>query len=255
MTQPRRGQSPSYLGITRPTFQKHLGYVWTTLVEDEEWILRRIGSVTLTNTSMIPSEGGLRLKDAVEAFLRFTDKPVIASQVAVTTGPSQACAAGLVGIGRGGAPSSLLSRHCRQPVPLDPTEDGVWIIPPFTPEPATRPGGEDTSGEGGDRGPSDDGGTGSGTTTGGSVGPGDTAGTTRTVQRLVVRGAVPVESWGELFRCFVGPAVRMNLKKLELGVRFEIVLPDDGTLNEDDSAIKAMKEAARQLGLMLDFGE
>ena len=241
------------LSDARPTFRKHLDYVWTTLVEDEEWILRRIGSVTLTNTGMIPSEGGLRLKDAVEAFLRFTDKPVIASQDAVMTGLSQACADGLLGIGRGGAPSSLLSRHCRQSVSMDPTEDGIWIIPPFTPEPATRPGREETSGgKGGDGGPSEDSGTSSEKTTGGGGVSNEPAGSTRTVRRLMVRGAVPVESWAELFRCFVSPAVRMNLKKLKLGVQFEMVLPKDGRLNEDDSAIKAMKEAARQLGLTLD---
>lgn len=57
----------------RHNFQTHLGYVWTTLVEEEEWILRRAGSVTLENTGLIPKGGGLRLKDAIGAFLRFTD--------------------------------------------------------------------------------------------------------------------------------------------------------------------------------------
>ena len=84
---------------------------------------------------MNDQQGGLRLKDSVEAFLRFTDKPMIASKDAVTTGLAQACADRLVGIGRGAAFAALLSRHCGEPVSLDPTEDGVWIIPPFAPEP------------------------------------------------------------------------------------------------------------------------
>jgi hypothetical protein len=38
------------------------------------------------------------------------------------------------------------------------------------------------------------------------------------IKRFAVSGAVPVENYQELFRCFIGPAVRMNLKKLHLGV-------------------------------------
>jgi hypothetical protein len=246
------------LSDVRRTFQEHLGYVWTTLVEDEEWILRRVGSVTLESTGLIPKEGGLRLKDAVEAFLRFTDKPMIAAKEAVTAGLAQACADGLVGIGRGASLSTLQTRHCKQSVSLDPSEDGVWIIPPFTPEPAKAPGGEETAGAGvgaEESGVGD--GTGSGTTLGDSSGAA-TATKPRakgTVRRFVVRGNVPVENWGELFRCFVGPAARMNLKKLGLGVQFEMVLPEDRPLSENDPALKAMKEAARQLGLTFEAGE
>ena len=77
----------------------------------------------------------------------------------------------------------------------------------------------------------------------------------RKVRRLAVRGEVPVESWGELFRCFVGPSARMNLKRLGLGVQFEMELPEDEWLSENDPALKAMKEAARQLGLTIRFDE
>ena len=239
------------------TVQKHLGYVWTTLVEDEEWILRSVGPVTLEHTGIIPTEGRLRLKDSVEAFLRFTDKPIIASKDAVTTGLAQACADGHVGIGRGAAVSTLLSRHCGEPVSLDPTEDGVWIIPPFAPEPTEPPG--------------DEGADGTSTGTGGRIaeppaGAGSFAGTRgaasdeqttadRKVQRFVLQGEVPIESWAELFRCFVAPAARMNLKRLGLGVQFEMVLPEDGALSENDLALKTMKEAARQLGLTIRFDE
>jgi hypothetical protein len=47
----------------------------------------------------------------------------------------------------------------------------------------------------------------------------------------------------------------MNLKKLRLGIEFEMVLPEDRPLSEDDPGLAAMKEAARQLGLELDIGE
>ena len=249
------------LSDARHGLQEHLGYIWTTLVEDEEWILRRVGSVTLENTGMIPKEGGLRLRDAVEAFLRFTDKPMVATKDAVTAGLARACEDGLLGIGRGGGLSSLLTQHCRQPVSLDPTEDGVWIIPPFDPNPATGSG-DGTTGATGVREGGPDDGTGGGWGTGTGTGEGSREPTSdeetsskRTVRRFVVQGEIPVESWGELFRCFVGPAAQMRLKKLGLGVRFEIALPDDGALSENDPALKAMKEAARQLGLTLQIEE
>ncbi|GAB4145926.1 MAG: DUF499 domain-containing protein [Planctomycetota bacterium] len=250
-----RGQEvePCVLSDARRTFQEHLGYVWTTLVEDEEWILRRVGSVTLESTGLIPKDGGLRLKDAVEAFLRFTDKPMVAAKEAVTAGLAQACADGLVGVGRGGSFATLQTRYCKQPVSLDPSEDGVWIIPPFTPEPAKVPGGGETTGAG--VGAGEPGGAGVVTTTGEASGTAtaEKPGAKGTVRRFVVRGDVPVENWGELFRCFVGPAARMNLKRLGLGVQFEMVLPEDRPLGENDPALKAMKEAARQLGLQLEL--
>ncbi len=254
-----RGQEvePCALSDARRTFQEHLDYVWTTLVEDEEWILRRVGSVTLESTGLIPKEGGLRLKDAVEAFLRFTDKPMVAAKEAVTAGLAQACVDGLVGVGRGASLASLQARYCRESVSLDPSEDGVWIIPPFTPEPAKVPGSEELAGaEVGAGEPGAAGGTGAGTSS-------ETSGTSTatkpgakgTVRRFVVRGDVPVENWGELFRCFVGPAARMNLKKLGLGVQFEMVLPEDRPLGENDPTLKAMTEAARQLGLSFEIVE
>ena len=85
----------------RPSFSEHLAFLWQTLVEDEEWILRKIGPVTLKNVGLVPDSGGIAINDAVEAFLKFTDKPMIASRIAVTSGVANACRDGLLGIGRG----------------------------------------------------------------------------------------------------------------------------------------------------------
>lgn len=47
----------------------------------------------------------------------------------------------------------------------------------------------------------------------------------------------------------------MNLKKLNLGVHFEMeTLPDKG-LDPNDPALKAMQEAARQLGIKFETEE
>jgi hypothetical protein len=75
------------------------------------------------------------------------------------------------------------------------------------------------------------------------------------IRRFVVRGAVPVESYGELFRCFVGPSARMNLKKLRLGIQFEMETQPNEAFDPNDPALKAMQEAARQLGLTFEAEE
>jgi hypothetical protein len=75
------------------------------------------------------------------------------------------------------------------------------------------------------------------------------------VKRFVISGAVPVENYHELFRCFIGPAARMNLKKLHLGVQFEMEVAGDQQFDPNDPALKAMKEAARQLGLKFDVDD
>ena len=134
---------------------------------------------------------------------------------------------------------------------MDPSEDGLWIIPPFDPEPKKPKGTEGFAGVSGDA---------SKPTTVGWGGE-----TTHeqeqetlvegTVQRFVVQGKIPSENWAELFRCFVAPAVKMDLKELGLGVQFEMVLPENRALSENDQTFKAMKEAAAQLGLTLEINE
>lgn len=248
------------LADARKDFADHLDYVWRTLVEDEEWILRRVGSVTLESTGIIPKGDGLCLKEAVDAFLRFTDKPMIASREAVSAGLSQACADGLVGIARGENLSSLQKRYCKESIPLDPSEAGVWVIPAFDPAPEkpddetrrddetprkdeTRRPSTDTDKDG--KKPDDS------TRKPDDSDPDKTK--LRPVRKLGVRGTVPVESWSELFRCFINPAVNLNLKTLRLGIHFEMEPSDTNPLDRNAPQLKSIEESARQLGLKLNI--
>ena len=45
----------------------------------------------------------------------------------------------------------------------------------------------------------------------------------------------------------------MSLRRLRLGVQFEMELPEGKALSENDPTLKAMKEAARQLGLTFEI--
>ena len=203
---------------------------------------------------LIPEGGGIHLKDAIEAFLRFTDKPAIASKEAVVSGVAQACADGQLGIGRGSSLSDLHARYCRQSVSLDATEEGVWIIPPFEPAPPLPSTRAETT-------------TGAGQTYGTRVVESSTLlmrnegaeskedAKQPSARQITIRGAVPLDSWPEIFRCFVGPAARMNLKRLNLGIHFELEASPDVPLAADHPSVKAIQEAARQLGLSVEIEE
>jgi hypothetical protein len=202
-----------------------------------------MGAVTLKGAGLVPESGGIAVKDAVEAFLKFTDKPIIASRIAVTTGLANACRDGVVGIGRGLSLANLQSRYCRKEVTLDPNEDGVWIIPAFEPEAEVKQAEEphherDETVEAGDSQPE---------RSKNQQAPESSA----TVRRVLIQGAVPPESWSDVFRCFVNPAVRMQLEALNLGIQFELEASHASPLSADDPVLKAMRESARQLGLKI----
>lgn len=235
------------LSDARPSFAEHLAYLWSSLVEDAEWILKRVGSVTLQKAGLVPTEGGVLVKDAVDAFLRFTDKPILATKDAVTVGLSQACRDGLIGLARGPSLQNLQAKYCRQDVSVDSTEDGLWIIPPFEPEapkePLSSSGDDFKAGDG--SGPSP-------TQPTETHGGGQSGSSPKKLRKLTLRGSVPLESYGELFRCFVGPAARMDLKKFNIAVQLDLEAKSDKPLDLNDANLKAMNEAARQLGLSFE---
>jgi Protein of unknown function (DUF499) len=249
------GQSfvTSALTDAKNNFAEHLKLVWDHVI-DEEWLLRRVGAVTLQTAGLIPTGDGIRVKDAIEAFLRYTDKPMLASRDALLEGLKQACKEKLIGIARGVNLTNVQRKWCGEVVALDPNEEGIWIVPPFEVAPSeparatddTRAGTATStvaSGSGSTSMQADD-----------SVtrATGDAIDASREIKRIRISGAVDLESWADIFRCFVSPAARMNLKRMRLGIDFDLETHEGHALDENDSTVKAMKESARQLGLDLD---
>lgn len=246
------GQSfvTSALTDAKNTFAEHLKLVWDHVI-DEEWLLRRVGPVTLQNAGLVPTDAGIRVKDAIEAFLRYTDKPMLASRDALLEGLKQACKEKLIGVARGVNLTDVQRRWCGEDVTLDPNEEGIWIIPPFEVAPSEPARTADdtravsatltTSGATSVQ----VGGSAMGTTS-------DVPDTSREIKRIRISGAVDLESWADIFRCFVSPAARMHLKRMRLGIDFELETHEGQPLDENDSAVKAMRESARQLGVDLD---
>ncbi len=239
--------SISALSESKSTFTDHLKVVWNHVVENEEWVLRKVGGVTLQSAGLIPTQGGILVKDAIEAFLRYTDKPMVASRDAVLEGLKQACFDSLIGLARGMSLNNLQRKWCGEGVMLDPTEEGMWIIPRFEPEVVTpsrvdeawSPT-QDKSQRGAER----------------PVPPETTPAPatimSQEIRQIHISGDVPLDSWSDVFRSFISPAARMKLKKLRLGINFKLEVQDDQPLTADDPSVKAMKESARQLGLDIE---
>jgi hypothetical protein len=85
-----------------------------------------------------------------------------------------------------------------------------------------------------------------------SIGTSPATASSKQIHRIRITGQVPLDSWADVFRSFVSPAARMNLKKMRLGVDFELETRDDESLTPDDPTLKAMDESARQLGLEIE---
>ena len=138
----------------------------------------------------------------------------------------------------------LQKKWCGEAIAIDPNEEGLWIIPAFEPEPVQPP-----------KLPVP------------PVPPPDDwpppippiiprpspTELTKTMSKITIQGDVPIDSWADIFRSFVNPAARMGLKKLRLGVDFELVMQDGQPLDENDPRLKAMIESARQLGLDINI--
>jgi hypothetical protein len=214
--------------------------VWKNVV-NEEWIQKKIGTATFEECGLIPKEGGMRVKDAVDSFLRFTDKPIIPNLKVAIDAVSKAAQDGRVGIGIGTAINSLNKKYCKNiPSSIDWQDDGVWIIPPFEPEPAAQPEKPDV------------------------VKPPFSQPTVTepkpaevkegsSVRQIVVSGEVPLEEWAQIFRSFIQPSTQMNLKKQKLSIRFEFELGSSSPITPGDNGVKAMQESAKQLGLKCEI--
>lgn len=240
-------------------FVEHLEEVSKHVVETEEWVLKRVGTVTLQKTGLVPAEGGFRVKDAIDAFLRYTDKPMIVSCDAVLQGLRLACKERLIGVGVGVGLANLQRKWCGEDRPLDPNEEGVWIIPPFEKEqPATptAPTGTVAKDDGSVKPPTQTVGVTPGATSpdAGTSGIPDTdadAAQAPTIKYVSIQGHVPLESWADVFRCFVSPSTRLNPKRMRLGIDFELEFQEGSGLDENSQVLKAMEEAARQLGIQI----
>jgi hypothetical protein len=233
---------PFVLQQPRDNFADHLASLWDKL-GDEEWILQSIGSPVLKESGI--GTGVLTMRSAVEAFLRFTDKPMVISQEAVFKSIVEACKNGTLGIASGNSPEDFKHTYCNESIPAMATLDGLWVIPAFDrPVPPIIPA-------------TDDGQNGKGKTAPSVIvsppvptpevnEPVDAHGKVRGV---TVRGTVKLEDWRDATKAFVN-ARDANDQAVAETVTFQITVNYAGDgLDENSNAVGAMEETAKQLGL------
>lgn len=206
-----------------------------------EWVQSKLGTVTFEETGLIPKEGGIRLKDAIDFFLRFTDKPMIIQNSVVVNAVNKAAMDGRVGIGVGSSINNINKKYCKNLPYIDWYDDGIWIISPFEPPQEVTEGSEPGKSE--IAGPN---------VTEQSTLPTDTAVEGKKIRKITIRGDIPLEEWAQVFRSFVQPSTQMNLKKQKLSIQFEFETNQNNPLSAEDNKVKAMKESAKQLGLNFD---
>jgi len=233
---------PFVLQQPRDSFADHLASLWDKL-SDEEWILQSIGSTVLKESGI--GTGTATMRSAVEAFLRFTDKPMVVSQEAVFKSIVEACKNGTLGIASGNSPEDFKHTYCSESIPATATLDGLWVIPAFErPAPPIVPTSDDGQ-HGGDRTPP------SGVAAPPTTEPWTTqqSDTHRKVRGVTVRGTVKLEDWRDATKAFVN-ARDANDQAVAESVTFQITVTYAGDgLDEDSNGVAAMEETARQLGL------
>jgi len=221
----------------KSSFAEHLQGVWNQL-KDEEWIISSVGSTVLKEAGMWPEEGkSICLKDATEAFLRFTDKPILSDNGAVARGVGRLSREKLMGIAYGSSSEDIASREIGVDVTLNPFDDAVWLIPSYK-EVQIEVGSSTSPSEAKATAQVSDG-------TKDDSNPSEIS-----YHRVRIHGKVPLEHFSDIFSSFIRPLVN-HKPKIEISIEASAI----GGVFIDGKIIDqgGIKEAANQLGLSVEI--
>jgi hypothetical protein len=212
-------------------FKDHLSHVWQQLAE-EDWIISGVGSLVLKEAGLWPDENHIvSVKEATEAFLRFTDKHMLSDEQAIVRGITKMCKEGLLGVGFGTDSSSIVKRVIMEEPEIDSFQDSAYLIPPF--ERNTELHGE--AGE--------------------NIPPAENGAGTNKIEPLPISsgykftkiyGSVPLDQWSELFRSFISP-LRTHISNIEISIEAK---SSNGEI--DSRTVGNVEESAKQLGMKFE---
>lgn len=232
--------------MRRGPYRRHFEALSRQLM-DEGWLVESVGRLTLEKAGLWPTpEMPVNVAKATEAFLRFTDKPMLTAPKAVAIGFSELARRRQVGIAYGAEPSKLEGQATGETVAIDSTDEGLWIVDVGT---VRRP---ETAGE-----PV---GTGTATTTPASGSAGSMtselppAKDEKRYSTVHVTGRVPLESWQDVFPSFIRPLTQANA---DLVIRIDITgkARSGGAIPGRLVDQGGIQEAARQMKLDVDAKE
>lgn len=221
------------------------------ILRDEEWILDSVGERTLQNANLLPTpEKPVRVKDVVEAFLRFDDKPMITSENAVKSSLERYCENGRFCIAAGDG--TTFSRiYFQESVPsFTVTDEVFWLLDKSAYQESKKS--EELTGKkitDEPNGAATDGEPPSTSSTRDDERPQDK---TRTLKTISVSGKVPVDQYSQLFQSFILPLAQNGIE-IEIRIKGKSTLAKP--LTETSQEYKIVKESAKQLGLNFEEEE
>ena len=235
-------------------------------LEQEEWILKSIGRAKLYVNNLLPEiERPINVQELYETFLRFDDKPMIASRDAIRNTVNKYCQEGLFNVG-GGIKGKYTKIYHNEEVPfmLECSWEDLWLLDPsivMKPESSTETASSSAAGTEFCGGTSCStgvfGGSGSSWGTSGNeatnpLNSDSSENEVKTYSKVTISGSVPIENWTQLFTSFVNTLKKNNLK---IDIKFTAESTEQNPLTENSPTFKSIKESASQLGLDFEMEE
>lgn len=213
-------------------------------LKEEEWLLESVGLSILRNNNLLPTpDQSIKAKDVYEAFLRFDDKPMIASSEAVSKSLQKYCMNGEYCIATGDG-SKFTRYYFQESIPFfDVNDVTYWLVDkslkplPQAVETPNFPPIEEPNNKVSDLAQT----TPTGTETKEEI-------EIKKFKSITVSGNVPLERYTELFNYFITPFA-MSGNKIDIEVSFKIKSNSGSPIDESKLQYKSAKEAAKQLGL------
>jgi hypothetical protein len=211
-------------------------------LQDASWLIGSVGRLTLEKAGLWPTPGHpVNVKEATDAFLRFTDKEILTHAKAVANGLTELVRKRQLGIAYGGKPESLSGQSAGEAVSIDPMDESIWVVDIGSVAAPTAEGMTATTGSTSS--------VATGTSDSGSSSSGDGAVGSETAYSSVhVSGRVPLESWSDVFASFIRPLTASNA---DLTIKIDITgkARAGGSIPGKLVDQGGIKEAAKQMGL------
>lgn len=239
----KQGVLTTAINATANSLAAQITQNFTTHLKDEEWLIDSIGQSLLRENNLLPTPGSapIRVKDLLEAFLRFDDKPMISSHEAVRKTVDRYCQEGLFNVAVG-LDGNYTKVYAHESIPfLDVTQDDYWLVDTsvtLAPTPAPAPVSPVSSHQGTEETPT--------TPQPAPSIPSQNTPQPRTIRTLTIAGQVPVEHWTQLYTSFVS-----QLKSNRLKVEIQLTAHSTSTspITDNSQLYASVKESAKQLGL------
>lgn len=219
-------------------------------LKEEEWLVDSIGQGLLRENNLLPVSGDapIRVKNLLEAFLRFDDKPMISGPDAVRNTVNRYCGEGLFNVAVG-LDGNYTKVYAHEHIPfLDVTQDDYWLVetsvtlaPPINSSTAQESPTADKSGA--------EGATARDSDTPAPITPQPNSNPEpqpKTLRTLTIAGQVPVEQWAQLYTSFVN---QLKSNRLKIEIKLTAHSTPANAITDNSQLYASVKESAKQLGL------